>query len=117
MVLKSLIIHDVNTRFSNSSFPSLNKNFHRSIYILQQSNTFISKQDFQSFSFRKRNGYGRSGTFVAIYNSTERLKVEQLIDVVQCVRAIRIAQPLAVDNIVSIIILLCLTQNFHCYLF
>lgn len=50
-----------------------------------------------------RNGYGRSGTFIAIYNSTERLKVEQLIDVVQCVRAIRIAQPLAVDNIVSVL--------------
>lgn len=49
------------------------------------------------------NGYGRSGTFIAIYNSTERLKVEQLIDVVQCVRAIRIAQPLAVDNIVSVV--------------
>ena len=43
--------------------------------------------------------YGRSGTFLAVYNSTERLKVEQLIDVLQCVRAIRIPQPLAVDNI------------------
>lgn len=45
------------------------------------------------------NDYGRSGTFVAVYNSTERLKVEQLIDVLQCVRAIRISQPLAVDNV------------------
>ncbi|XP_047145967.1 receptor-type tyrosine-protein phosphatase C isoform X1 [Hydra vulgaris] len=47
------------------------------------------------------NDYGRSGTFVAIYNSTERLKVEQLIDVLQCVRTIRIAQPLAVDNVLQ----------------
>lgn len=45
------------------------------------------------------NDYGRSGTFIAIYNSTERLKVEQLIDVLQCVRSIRITQPLAVDNV------------------
>jgi len=45
------------------------------------------------------NDYGRSGTFTAIYSSTERLKVEQLIDVLQCVRGIRIAQPLAVDNV------------------
>lgn len=45
------------------------------------------------------NDYGRSGTFIAVYNSTERLKVEQLIDVLQCVRAIRITQPLAVDNV------------------
>lgn len=44
------------------------------------------------------NGYGRSGTFVAIYNSTERLKVEQMVDVLQCVRSIRIAVPQAVKT-------------------
>eukprot|EP00794_Sanderia_malayensis_P008057 gene8057-8920_t len=45
------------------------------------------------------HGAGRSGTFISIYNSTERLKVEQLIDVVQCVRAIRTAVPNAVDTV------------------
>jgi len=42
------------------------------------------------------NGAGRSGTLIAIYNSTERLKVEQLIDVPQCVRAIRTVVPVAI---------------------
>lgn len=45
------------------------------------------------------NGAGRSGTFISIYNSTERLKVEQLIDVLQCVRAIRAVVPNAVESL------------------
>ncbi|XP_065069822.1 receptor-type tyrosine-protein phosphatase delta-like isoform X2 [Rhopilema esculentum] len=44
------------------------------------------------------NGAGRSGTFIAVSNSTERLKVEQIIDVLQCVRAIRSVVPIAVGN-------------------
>ena len=50
-----------------------------------------------------RNGAGRSGTFIAIYNSTERLKLEQLIDVLQCVRAIKAVVPNAVETPVSFI--------------
>ena len=53
------------------------------------------------FIFSFSNGRGRSGTFVAVYNSTERLKVEQLIDVLQCVRAIRISLADAVENKVN----------------
>ena len=49
-----------------------------------------------------RNGAGRSGTLIAIYNSTERLKVEQLIDIPQCVRAIRTVVPNAITVRVSV---------------
>ena len=60
-----------------------------------------------------RNGAGRSGTLIAIYNSTERLKVEQLIDVPQCVRAIRTVVPVAIGVNVSMTYLCVCTKILH----
>lgn len=54
------------------------------------------------FVLLSRNGAGRSGTLISIYNSTERLKVEQLIDIPQCVRAIRTVVPNAIGVVVSV---------------
>eukprot|EP00794_Sanderia_malayensis_P008055 gene8055-8918_t len=45
------------------------------------------------------DGAGRSGTFVGIYNCIERVKVEQLIDVFQCVRSVRLIRPLTVATV------------------
>ena len=44
------------------------------------------------------NGVGRSGTFCAILSIIERLKTEQVIDVCQSVKVIRVNRPKAVDS-------------------
>lgn len=39
------------------------------------------------------DGLGRSGTFCALYSVLERLKIEQVIDVFQAIKAMRISRP------------------------
>ncbi|XP_068703641.1 receptor-type tyrosine-protein phosphatase F-like isoform X3 [Montipora foliosa] len=40
-----------------------------------------------------RDGLGRSGTFCALYSVLERLKIEQVVDVFQAIKAMRIPRP------------------------
>lgn len=54
---------------------------------------YIESEFFLYFS----NGVGRSGTFCAILSIIERLKSEQVIDVCQSVKVIRVNRPKAVD--------------------
>jgi protein tyrosine phosphatase len=46
------------------------------------------------------NGVGRSGTFCAISSILERMKQEQVIDVFQVVKCIRVNRPGAVESLV-----------------
>lgn len=39
------------------------------------------------------DGLGRSGTFCALYSVLERLKIEQVVDVFQAIKAMRIPRP------------------------
>ncbi|XP_048584003.1 receptor-type tyrosine-protein phosphatase T isoform X2 [Nematostella vectensis] len=52
------------------------------------------------------NGVGRSGTFCAIYSLLERIKAEQVVDVFQTVKVLRLGRPGAVET---------LTQYIYCY--
>ncbi|XP_070563073.1 receptor-type tyrosine-protein phosphatase kappa-like isoform X2 [Ptychodera flava] len=45
------------------------------------------------------NGLGRSGTLCAIYATIERMKVEQMIDVFQAVKKLRLNRPNMVQNL------------------
>lgn len=47
------------------------------------------------------DGLGRSGTFCALYSVLERLKIEQVIDVFQAIKAMRISRPGLVKTAVS----------------
>ena len=47
------------------------------------------------------DGLGRSGTFCALYSVLERLKIEQVIDVFQAIKAMRIPRPGLVKTAVS----------------
>lgn len=47
------------------------------------------------------DGIGRSGTFCALYSVLERLKIEQVVDVFQAVKAMRISRPGLVKSAVS----------------
>jgi hypothetical protein len=49
------------------------------------------------------NGVGRSGTFCAIASSLERVKQEQVLDVFQTVKSIRVSRPGTVETLVCII--------------
>lgn len=65
-------------------------------------------------SFSSSNGAGRTGTFLAISICMERLKVEQRVDVFQCIKLIREQRPQFIENEVAIRILLCLMS--WCYI-
>ena len=47
------------------------------------------------------DGLGRSGTFCALYSVLERLKIEQVVDVFQTIKAMRIPRPGLVKSAVS----------------
>ena len=47
------------------------------------------------------DGVGRSGTFCAIYSILERVKLEQVVDVFQAIKVIRVRRPLAVETLVG----------------
>ena len=47
------------------------------------------------------DGVGRSGTFCAIYSILERVKLEQVVDVFQAVKALRVRRPGALKTSVS----------------
>ena len=51
--------------------------------------------------FVGRDGLGRSGTFCALYSVLERVKVEQVVDVFQAIKAMRISRPGLVKTAVS----------------
>ena len=57
--------------------------------------------------FSSSNGAGRTGTFLATSICMERLKVEQRVDVFQCIKLIREQRPQFIENEVGIKILLC----------
>jgi len=50
------------------------------------------------------NGVGRSGTFCAILSIIERLKSEQVMDVCQSIKVIRVNRPKAVDSKVRAVV-------------
>lgn len=39
------------------------------------------------------DGIGRSGTFCGLYSVLERVKIEQVVDVLQAIKAMRIHKP------------------------
>ena len=47
------------------------------------------------------DGAGRSGTYIAISNLVDRVKVVQVIDAFQCIKMIRIRRPQFVETAVS----------------
>jgi protein tyrosine phosphatase len=47
------------------------------------------------------DGAGRTGTYIAISNLLERMKIEQAMDVFQSIKIIRGARPQFVENAVS----------------
>ena len=51
--------------------------------------------------FFDSNVLGRTGTFCVIFNILERFKVEQVIDVLQTVKLLRIKRPGIVEDLVS----------------
>jgi protein tyrosine phosphatase len=46
------------------------------------------------------DGVGRSGTFAAVYSLLERVKAEQVIDVFQAIKVLRLGRPNAVKTLV-----------------
>lgn len=48
---------------------------------------------FSHSNFPISDGLGRSGTFCALYSVLERLKIEQVVDVFQAIKAMRIPRP------------------------
>ena len=58
-----------------------------------------------SLSFlNSSDGAGRTGTYIAISNLLERLKVEQTVDVFQSIKIIRSSRSQLVENAVSIFV-------------
>jgi protein tyrosine phosphatase len=51
--------------------------------------------------FSSSDGAGRSGTYIAISNLVDRVKVVQVIDVFQCIKLIRTKRPQFVETAVS----------------
>jgi receptor-type tyrosine-protein phosphatase epsilon len=54
-----------------------------------------------TFSSSFSDGAGRSGTYIAISNLVDRVKVVQVIDVFQCIKLIRGQRPQFVETAVS----------------
>lgn len=52
-------------------------------------------------SFPCSDGVGRSGTFAAVYSLLERVKAEQVLDVFQAIKVLRLGRPDAVKTLVS----------------
>ena len=57
---------------------------------------------FSLLFFNSSDGAGRTGTYIAISNLLERLKVEQTVDVFQSIKIIRSSRSQLVENAVSI---------------
>ena len=58
---------------------------------------YIIPIDFQPSS----DGMGRTGAFICMHHELERLKVEGVVDIFQCIKASRISRPYLVQNVVS----------------
>jgi hypothetical protein len=54
-----------------------------------------------TYIFSSSDGAGRSGTYIAISNLVDRVKVVQVIDVFQCIKLIRTKRPQFVETAVS----------------
>ena len=54
-----------------------------------------------TFIFSFSDGAGRSGTYIAISNLVDRVKLVQVIDVFQCIKLIRTRRPQFVETAVS----------------
>jgi receptor-type tyrosine-protein phosphatase epsilon len=54
-----------------------------------------------TFASSFSDGAGRSGTYIAISNLVDRVKVVQVIDVFQCIKLIRGQRPQFVETAVS----------------
>ena len=52
-------------------------------------------------------GVGRTGVFISVWNSIERLKAKNVVDVFQSVRSLRVQRTAMVQTIVSLIHLYC----------
>ena len=63
-----------------------------------------------SFQLHFSDGAGRTGTYIAISNILERMKIEQAVDVFQSIKIIRGARPQFVENAVSTSFL---TKYYH----
>ena len=50
--------------------------------------------------FSSSDGAGRSGTYIAISNLVDRMKVLQVVDVFQCIKLIRGKRPQFVETVV-----------------
>ena len=65
--------------------------------------TFLTKPSFTpSFprSLSSSDGLGRTGTFCTLYYVLDRVKTEQVVDVFQAVKTLRIQRTGLVDNLV-----------------
>ena len=51
------------------------------------------------------DGAGRTGTYIAISNLLERMKIEQAVDVFQAIKIIRGVRPQFVETAVSTVLL------------
>ena len=54
-----------------------------------------------TYSLSCSDGAGRTGTYIAISNLVDRVKVVQVIDVFQCIKLIRSKRPQFVETAVS----------------
>ncbi len=61
----------------------------------------IFKQKCRIFVLLYSDGAGRTGTYIAISNLLQRMKIEQAMDVFQTIKIMREAQPQFVENAVS----------------
>ena len=59
---------------------------------------------FSLLFFNSSDGAGRTGTYIAISNLLERLKIEQTVDVFQSMKIIRSSRSQLVENAVSIFV-------------
>ena len=53
------------------------------------------------FKFCYSGGVGRTGVFISVFNSVERLKAKDVVDVFQTTRALRLQRTAMVQTIVS----------------
>lgn len=67
------------------------------------SNPQLSTEQYSSvhIQFLFSDGSGRSGTFCAVYSLLERVKSEQVVDVFQAIRVLRLGRPEAVETLVG----------------
>ena len=91
------ITHRNQVKCGNNLYQSLN-----SPYVLFSMAYPIVYNGVNLSIFKSSNGAGRTGTYIAISNLLERMKLEQTVDVFQSIKIIRSSRPQFVENAVSI---------------